>query len=419
MARRRSRIANFWCHVWEGALASFGGELAGNNLFQVLVAALGGTAATLGTLQTIGSFAFLAPLVVAPFVEATARKKRLVMLLGLGQRAPRLLIAGALVLLATRRPLACLYVIGLIRLGGALATSVLVGPWQDLIAETVPIGRVGRLFGFRHFLSNVLTLPSALACAAILAHVAFPLSFELLYALSFGVMMISWVIFALVDEIPPAAAPKPRPPIVHYFRDLIAAVRTDRNYRRHLYHAAFNRAGLFAGGFLAFVAVETHGLSEARVVAVAGVLTGAAMIGGTLVLPFVAERVGPKAVLAGAAGVRAAAMLTAALAPSGTSFVAAFFLVGLARAARTVAGPPFMMRVFPRGRRVGYMALSRVALGPITVLTPITGGIAMARYGHGVVFAAAAAVALAALLPLAGITPRPESAVGPDATPGP
>ena len=98
-----SRTANFWYHVIEGALATFGGGLADQQFFQVMVLALGGTAATLGGLQSIAAFSVIAPLLLAPRVEAVRRKKHLVLLLGLGQRAPLLLTAGLLALLATRR----------------------------------------------------------------------------------------------------------------------------------------------------------------------------------------------------------------------------------------------------------------------------------------------------------------------------
>ncbi len=411
----RSRAANFWCHVTEGALATFGGGLAGPEFFQVLVLALRGTAATLGTLQSIGSFAFIAPLLLAPHLEAARRKKRLVLGLGLGQRLPLLLTAGVLALLATKRPLLCLYAIGLVRLGGGFATSLLVAPWQDLIAETVPIQRVGRLFGFRHFLSSLLQLPSAVACGAVIAAFAFPLNFELLYVFGFGIMMASWWVFSLVEELPEAVAPRKRQPARHYFRDLIAALGSDRNYRRYLYFQGLGRTTSAATGFLAFAAVRHHGLGMAEVVALAGVLGSAARIGGNLILPFLAERVGPKCMLAACLGLRLAGMLLAALAPTGEVFLATFFVLGLSAAAQTVAGPPFMMRVFPRGKRIGYMTLAKVAVAPLAVAAPVTAGLMMNWVGYRIVFAAAGIIALSALVPLAGIALAPESATGPDA----
>jgi len=412
-AGHRRRTANFWFHVTEGAMATFGGGLAGGSVFAVLVLTLGGTATTLGTIGSIASLSLLAPLLLAPRIEATRRKKRLVLWLGLGQRLPLLLTAGLLALLASRSPIACLYAIGVLGLARGVVDSLLVPPWQDLIAETIPIDRVGRLFGFRHLLANVLRLPSTLLCAGVIALFAFPLNFELVYLLSFAAMMVSWLLFSRVDEIPPSAAPAPRLRTVHYFRNLIAAVRDDRNYRRYLLYSAAARATAAAGMFLPLVAVQHYRMGEAEVVALAGVLTGIPMIAGSLLLPFVGERIGPKRMLALAVVVRAAGLAVAAVAPSGPVFVVAFFVLGLAGAATTVAGPPFMMRVFPRGKRIGYMALSGVVTAPIRIASPVVLGLAVTALGHSIVFGVAAVLVLTALPLLAGIALGPESQAAP------
>ena len=399
------QVANFWCHVVEGTFASFGGQLVGPQLFSVLVLALGGSRATLGTLRSIAALSFVAPLIFAPRVEAARRKRRLVLGLGLGQRLPHLLILAALVLLGARRPLLCLYAIALARLAGGLASSVMVAPWQDLIAETVPIERVGRLFGFRNFLSNVLRLASAAACGAVIAGFAFPLNYELLYLFSFATMMLSWAIFTLVDELPPAAAPKPRQPAGTYFRDLLAALRADRSYRHYLLFLAVSRTTGPVIGFFGYAAVDHHGLSAAEAVTLAGVAGGIGMIAGNLLLPFVGERIGPKRIIAAGVCVRAAAMILAAAAPSGYWLMAALLVHALGQACGMVGGPPLMMKVFPRGRRVGYITLTSVALAPLGVVIPILAGLASQKAGFPAVFAAAGGIGLAALLPLRRVRP--------------
>ena len=404
------KVANFWCHVTEGAFVSFGSEMVGAQLFAVLVVALGGGRGTLGILASIGSFAVIAPLIFAPRIEAARRKKRLVLLLGLGQRLPQLLIVLALMLLARGRPLVCLYAIALIKLLGAFATSLLWAPWQDLIAETVPIRRVGRLFGFRNFLAGVMRVPSAGVCAAIIVLFAFPANYQLLYLLSFGIGMVSWAIFALVDEMPEAAAPRARQPAGHYFRNLIAALRDDRNYRRYLLYFVFNKSPDVVVVFFALAALDVHHMQKASWLVLSGAAAGAAAIGGNLLLPFVAERVGPKRMLGGALCLRAAAMLLAAVAPTGMWLVAALFLLGLCGAGQAVAGPPLMMRVFPRGKRVGYITLSSVAMAPLRIVIPLLAGLVSKLFGFGVLFAATGGWLLLGLIPLRRIELGPEPA---------
>lgn len=396
---------NFWCHVTEGSLATFGEGLVAGQLFAVLVTALGGTGATLGALTSIGSFTILAPLFLAPRLEAARRKKRLVLLLGLGQRMPNLLIVGVLALLAGARPILCLYAIAVVKLGGSICTALLVAPWQDLIAETVPIRRVGRLFGFRNFLASLLRLPAAAACGAIIAFVAFPGNYQLLYLLSFVVMMASLGIFALVDELPESAAPRPRQPAVRYFRDLLAAVRDDRNFRNYMFYMVFTKSPDPIVQFFAMAAMQLHRMQDASWVFLSGAATSLAAIGGNLLLPFLAERIGHKRMLAGAVCMQAAAMGLAAVAPTGRWLIAAFFILGLCAAAHSVAGLPFRMRVFPRGRRVGYMTLSSVAMAPLRILMPLGAGLVSEVFGFAPLFAATGVFLLCALVPLRKITP--------------
>ena len=114
---------NFWCHVLEGACASFGMELVASGVvFPVLAAALGASPALVGALGALGGLAFLAPLFVAHRVESVRRKKRLVLVLGIGQRLPFLVIPVLLFFVAESAPRACLLSIALVNLTAAMVT---------------------------------------------------------------------------------------------------------------------------------------------------------------------------------------------------------------------------------------------------------------------------------------------------------
>ncbi|OPX24888.1 MAG: hypothetical protein B1H04_01255 [Planctomycetales bacterium 4484_123] len=110
--------------------------------------------------------------------------------------------------------------------------------------------------------------------------------------------------------------------------------------------------------------------------------------------------------------------LPAATAPGGYWLVASFFLLGLCGAGQTAAAAPFMMRVFPRGKRVGYITLSNLALGPLRFVVPLIAGLVSQVFGYGVLFAAAGVFPLLALLPLWLIRLGPEPPAD-DVPPGP
>jgi len=400
--------ANFWCHVVEGAFATFGGELAGAGVvFAVLAARLGVSPSGFGFLSSLGAFSFLAPLLFAPRVEATRHKKRLVLLLGIGQRLPRLLVAGLLVALAARHPFACLLAIALVNLGGGLATSVLVAPWMDLVAETIPPDRHGRVFGYRHAISSTLGLAAGPAAGVILAVFVFPWNYATLYLASFALMMVSWFLFALVDELPDHAAPPPRRRAPHYFRELFTVLRADPTYHWFLLHNLVNRVGSAAAVFYPLVAVRFLGMKPAFAVGAWIAALSAARILGNLSLAPLADRVGHKRVLNLGAAARAAAAVLAATAPSGMWYIGVAFLLGLGGAAQTVSGGPFMMRVAPRGRRIGYQTVSMTIMAPVGMAVAVGAGFGLTHAGWSVPFLAGAVLILASQLALERCRPRP------------
>ena len=398
--------ANFWIHLSEGVFASFAGELlAAGVVFPMLAAALGVSPAFLGVLAAVESLGFVAPLVAAPRVEAVRRKKRLVLFLGIGQRLPLAATALLLLFLARPAPRLCLILIALLNLGTVMVVSVLVPPWLDLVAETIPKGRVGRLFGFRSGASAAMGLAAGAACTAILSTVSFPGNFALLYVAGFASMVVSWLLFALVDELPADAAPKQAQPARRYFRDLVAAIRRDRAYLYYLAYQGIGRLGFVATPFYAMAAALYYGAGP-RHVGLFIASGAAARIVGNFAFSFLDPRIGHKRMLGLGAALHGAAALLAASAPSAERFAGVFFLGGLGAAAQTVSGNPFLMEICPRGRRIGYMSMSQAVLAPVGMAAAPLAGWFMEAVGHGPLFALAAVAILAALLPLERCAPN-------------
>ena len=392
---------NFWCHVLEGACASFGMELvAPGVVFPVLAAALGVSPALMGALGALGGLSFLVPLFVAHRVEAARRKKRLVLLLGIGQRLPFLVIPLLLFLMAESAPRACLLSIALVNLAAAMVVSALVPPWVALLSETIRPARMARLLGYRNSISSVLGLLAGVVSAALLSALAFPLGYVLLYLFAFGAMAASWLIFSLVDELPARAEQPGSPAARSYFQGLFSALRDDAICRRYLVHQGISRMGMAVAPFYALVAVSHFGVHPALAVGAFLTAENSAKIAGSFAFPFFSERAGHRWILGIGTGLHAAAALAAACAPSGEWFVAVFFLSGLGTAAKTVSGLPLTMAVAPGGRTVGYVTLSMAVLAPVGMLAALAAGFALSWAGHEIVFGLAALVTLAALLPL-------------------
>ena len=398
---------NFWCHVIEGTIASFGeGIVAGAVVFPILPASLGATPFILGLLTSLSGLSFLAPVLAAPALEAARRKKLLVLLLGVGQRLPLLLISVCLVLLAARAPLLCLALIAALLLARNVAVSLLYPPWIELLAETIPHGRVGRMFGFRQSLSSAMGLLAGPACGTILAFHRPPGNYAVLYLAAFAMMAMSWFLFTLVDEVPRDAPVRARRPVQHFYRELFGLLRPDQDYRRYLAFQALNRFGTVATSFYAMVAVRELGVSEAFAAGAFIAASRVATIVGNLTFPFGGERFGHKRVLALGVLLQVAAAALAGFAPSGHYYLGVFFLLGLAMATKTVSGTPFMIAIAPRGRRVGYTTLGMGLLAPVGIICAPLAGLLMQELGHATVFLFMGGAVLLSLWPLARSNPK-------------
>lgn len=407
-AKLPPKVANFWCHVTEGAVGSFGSGMVGREVFPVMVTALGGSALALGLLGTIQSIRFLPQLIFAPAIEAVRRKKLLVLALGLGQRLQMLVVVGFLVVLGLRNPIACLWGIAGARFIAVFLESLSTPAWTDLIAETVPHERLSRLAGFRDFFASLTKMGAAPVCALVIAAVALPHNYALLYLLAFAAAMGSWALFSLVDEIPKSVAPKARLNHASYFRKLIPALRNDGNYRNFLFYMAVEKGFDEVVMFYSAAAITLHNMPKYYVAPVALAAVGGASMICNLLLPFVAEKVGVKRLLSASLVLRAAAALVAALAPGWWWFVAVFAMGGAGLAARNVAGIPLMMRVYPSGKRIGYIALGSVVIAPARMLSPLAAGLLVNYvFGYRWFFALVALILVAALLPLSRCNPTP------------
>ena len=410
----RYRRANFWYHVAEGAFWSFGESLVSRaEVLPVLaVTMLGVSNAQLGLLNTAVGFAFLAPLLVAHRMEAARRKKRLILLIGLPIRLPKLVTVMALVLLGARHPQMCFLVIALCVLVNSAFVTISIPPWMDLIAETVEPGRVGRMFGYRTSISSVLGAAAGPACALIIARLAFPWDYSALYTISLISLTVSWVLFTRVDEMPDHVKPRERQPARHYFRELMAAIRSDRNYRRFLAYRSLTRVRMAAAPFLATAAVLYHGMGAAIVIGTFIVVRRIGAVVGTLTGPWLAERVTHRRVIQIGGLLTAAAALGAGFAPLGAwwPYVAAIFLGSVGESAEAVSATAFALRIYPRGRRVGYTTMSIVALAPLALVAGPAAGWVMDRWGHALLFYGVAVTIVLSLLPVQLCRPEEDEA---------
>lgn len=390
---------NFTVNLLDGAFFWFGlSFISSTTIAPLFISKLTSSTLLIGLLAVVAQAGWFIPqLFTANAVERLARKKPVVVNLGLfTERLPVWLLVLAAAL-ATRRPNMALVLFFVGYAGHTLGAGLVATAWQDLIASCFPVQRRGRFFGLTTFIGNGAGAVGALFSAWLLAAFAFSRNFTITFLLGALCITLSWGFLALTRE-PVQPVSMPRRTGQEFRAGLADILRQDRNYRRFLIGRLLLVAGGMGVGFVTVAAVQRWQISDGIV----GIYTTALLLGqmvGTLLLGLLADRQGHKLSLELGALAYLAAFLMAWLAPGPSWYLAVFFLLGLGTGSILVSGILVVLEFAPAGRRPTYVGLTNTAVGLASIAAPLVGAW-LASANHDWLFAASALFNLAGLIAL-------------------
>jgi MFS family permease len=366
---------NFAVNTLDIAFYMFGVNLVSQaTIMPLLVSELTTSKVVIGLIPATYSLGFLLPqLLTASFAEGLRRKKPFVMLLGgLGERGPYLLIGLIMWWLAEPAPAVALTALFLLLATSAASGGTATPAWFDLIAKVIPVRRRGLWFGVGSSLGAFLGMAGATLAGRILADWPFPRNFGLCFMLAFVALVISWVGLALNRE-PESLTVKPRTSLGHYLQQLPNVLRQDRNYVRFLIsRSVANLGGMAAGFFMVYGKENIEGALEQ-----VGILT-AILVGSQAVMNLlwgvVGDRRGHKVVLCGAAFAMALAATVTWIVSSPAWLWATFALLGISMSADSVSGMNIILEFCAPEDRPTYIGLTNTLLAPARTLAPLVGG---------------------------------------------
>ncbi len=401
---------NFTVNVMDIVFIMFGMSLISRaTVMPFLVSRLTPSKMAIGLIPAIYSLGYYLPqLLTANFAEGLRRKKPFVMLLGgLGERFPYLLIGLAVWWLAEPAPVAALAALFLLLATSAASNGIATPAWFDMIAKVIPVQRRGLWSGVGHSLGALLGIAGAALAGRILADWPFPRNFGLCFILAFAAMVISWVGLALNRE-PESPTLKPRTGLGHYLRQLPGVLRRDPNYVRFLVGRSLANLGGMAAGFFMVYGDERFAIGGREVGALTAVLVGTQAV-MNLLWGTVGDRRGHKAVLCGAAFSMALAATVTWMASSPAWLLATFALLGLSMSGDSVSSMNIILEFCAPEDRPTYIALTNTLLAPVTALAPLLGGWLATWAGYQGMFTVALLVAILGGLLLALWVREPRS----------
>jgi MFS family permease len=375
--------------------------------------------ALIAAVRNLGLYA--PQLLVAPRVERLRHALPFILVVTIFERIPFLFLALCAFWLSGTSPTLLLVVFFLLLLMQQGAGGLTYPPWLDLIARTIPSDWRGRFMGLWTGIGGIGGIAGAALGALLIARLAWPNDFAVIFSLTFATMVVSFVLLALGREPPRATDLSPQAPsparggepeaiisgtpspahggkgwgVGATVREQWALLRADRPLQYLVAANALMGIATMAGALFAISALRLGGLNPPEVGALSTVLIIASTAGyflwGTL-----GDRLGHRSVLIGTALCAAGAAAVALVAHGVAAYGMVFLLLGLHLSALVISQLTFITEFAPPARRPTYIALTSVAYAPFAVGAPILGGWLADRWGYVPVFVIAIAAGLAA-----------------------
>jgi MFS family permease len=386
---------NFAANLWDIAFITFGLNLVSQTtIMPLLVSELTDSRVAIGLIPAIYSLGFLLPqLLTANFAEGLRVNKPFVMLLGgLGERVPYLLIGLVVLWLARPAPALTLALFYLLLATTATSNGVATPAWFSMIAKVIPVHKRGLWSGLSQSLGALLGIAGGAFSGQLLANWPFPRNYGYSFLLAFVFAAISWLGLASNRE-PESPIVKPRTSLGSYLRRLPKVLRRDSNYVRYVISQSVANLGAMAGGFFMVYGKESVAGALEQVGALTAILVGTQAV-MNLLWGLLGDRRGHKAVLCGAAFAMAFTAGAAWLASSPAWLWATFVLLGVAMSADSVSRMNIILEFCAPEDRPTYIGLTNTLLAPVRTLAPILGGALATWFSYRGMFVVAAVLSV-------------------------
>jgi MFS family permease len=389
---------NFAANLGDGAAFWFGlSFISSATILALFVSKLTTDPFWIALLAVISSASWYLPqLFTAGWTESLARKKPIVVNLGLfTERLPLWLLPVA-ALLAVSYPTAALVLFFVAYAWHGFGAGAIAPAWSDMVARCFPVNRRGWFFGLSSFIGTGLGAAGAIFSSWLLAAYPYPLNFAYAFAIAAAAITVSWFSLALTREpvkrISPAQAQQSR----QSGKKIKAIVRGDTNFRNFLLVRLLINVSRMGTGFLTVAAVLQWQVADSTV----GLYTVAMLLGqtaGTLLAGVLADRWGHKLSMELGLLASTLAFALAWWAPAPEWYYTIFFLTGAAGGMTVVSGLLIVMEFSLAAHRPTYVGIGNTVSGVGSAVAPLIGGI-LAEISYSGLFGISAAVGLISLV---------------------
>lgn len=391
---------NFTVNVLDGAFFGFGMGLTSTvAVLPLFLATLTDSTTLIGLIASIHLIGWQLPqLFMAKRVTRRRRYIPMVLWLTIQERWPFLGLAAVALLTPSLPPLVTVLLVYFFYGWHSVGAGITAPAWQSMIGKIMPVRWRGTFYGTQSGAFNFLGALGALISGWMIAHVAYPVNFAIIFALAAVMMTISWVFLALTRE--PEHAPLPASTAQDsMWRHIRGILGKDANFRWFLVARSLMQLTLIGMNFYTLYALRIFELGPEII----GVLTSVLLIAQTISNPIVGwigDRIGHRLMLVFGAAAFLAGNTLAITTQDANLLYLVFALAGIGNTVFFTSMLTLTLNFGQDHNRAYYIGLGNTLIAPITLVTPLLGGMLVDAFGFGAMFGLTIAAALVTVVVL-------------------
>ena len=317
---------------------------------------------------------FLPQLFMSFYVEGLYRKKPYVLVLGVFQRVPWLVLGLMTLVMLPGSPEAVIIMFFLLFITAFLAGGFNSTAWAEMIAKAVPQRIRGLFMGIVNLVGSGLAVAGGVIVKYVMEGDRFPYpqNYAVLFFLCFAILVVSFAAFALNRE-PLVPLARRETSLKAYFKSLPGILRQDRNFTLFVFSRALGYANIMGVAFYMVYAMKRFSLDDS----VAGdfvLASTLAIVATSAALGRFADKMGHKANLVVSQLFYIGAAVAALLAEEAWMIYSVFVFISIGLSAFMISMNNIIFEFAPEGKRPTYLGLSGTISAPFILFFLFLGG---------------------------------------------
>ena len=388
---------NSFANLLDTAFWGFGGSFtAAYTIMPVFLSTLTDSPILIGLIPALEAIGwFLPQLFLAKYLEGINQRLPLVRRLGIFERLPFLLLAiGAFLIPGVDQKVALILIL-IIYTIKVFSSGLVALPWQELMATVIPVSHRGRYWGISLIAGKLMGLVGAFITGLILARIAYPNNYAIMFLIGFIAVSISFLFLSLnVEPVIERQSSQVDPGIWSRIKKTLGK---DKNFGIYLINRGFTFMSSMGMAFFTVYGIQKFNLPISQSATFTAVMFASEIVGagiwGTL-----GDKAGYKRVIEFCNFISIIGLFSILFVGSVWGLFIVFGILSFARSGEYISNQNFALEFGSEKDRPTYIGMSGTLTGPFFLVAPIVGGSIIQLWGYKSMFLVALIVSVVAFL---------------------